>query len=103
MLRIGRKAILITFTLSMLLLVFIVTPASALYVSATQETHSQELNITDDNKGYVYSNNPPFGTRDALWLDINQDVDLNVYRYQSSGWSDSTDLVNGPAVQSTHL
>ncbi|NOR38131.1 MAG: hypothetical protein GQ580_00915, partial [Candidatus Thorarchaeota archaeon] len=98
MLRIGRKAILITFTLSMLLLVFIVTPASALYVSATQETHSQELNITDENKGYVYSNYPPFGTRDITWLDINQDVGLNVYRYHSSGWSDSADLVNGPAV-----
>lgn len=97
MLRIGRKAILISFTLSMLLLVFIVTPVSALYVSATQETHSQELDITDENKGYVYSNYPPFGTRDALWLDINQDVGLNVYQYYSTGWSDSVDFVNGPA------
>ncbi|MHA1588584.1 MAG: hypothetical protein ACTSV9_07420 [Candidatus Thorarchaeota archaeon] len=98
MLRIGRKAILITFTLSMLLLVFIVTPASALYVSATQETHSQELNITDENKGYVYSNYPPFGTRDALWLDINQDVGLNAYRYHSTGWNNPADFVSGPAV-----
>ncbi|MHA1484359.1 MAG: hypothetical protein ACTSPR_03455 [Candidatus Thorarchaeota archaeon] len=98
MLRIGRKAILITFTLSMLLLVFIVTPASALYVSATQETHSQEVSITDENKGYVYSSYPPFGTRDALWLDINQDVGLNAYRYQGNSWVDSTDFVNGPAV-----
>jgi hypothetical protein len=98
MLRIGRKAILITFTLSMLLLVFIVTPASALYVSATQETHSQELDIIDENKGYVYSAYPPFGTRDALWLDINQDVGLNVYQYHYAGWTDSVQFVNGPAV-----
>ncbi len=97
MLRIGRKAILITFTLSMLLLVFIVTPASALYVSATQETHSQELNITDENKGYVYGTLPPFGTRDALWLDINQDVDLNIYKYYSTGWAESVRHKNGPA------
>ena len=97
MLRIGRKAILISFTLSMLLLVFIVTPASALYVSATQETHSQELDITDENKGYVYSNYPPFGTRDALWLDINQDVGLNVSQYHYTGWTDSGQFVNGPA------
>jgi len=97
MLRIGRKAILISFTLSILLLVFIVTPASALYVSATQETHSQELDITDENKGYVYSNYPPFGTRDALWLDINQDIGLNVYQYYSTGWSDSVQSVKGPA------
>jgi hypothetical protein len=79
----------------MLLLVFVVTPASALYVSATQETHSQELDITDENKGYVYSSYPPFGTRDALWLDINQDVGLNVYQYYSSGWTDSVGFANG--------
>jgi len=97
MLRIRRKAILISFTLSMLLLVFVVTPASALYVSATQETHSQGLDKTDENKGYIYSNYPPFGTRDALWLDVNQDVGLNVYRYHTTGWSDSVQFANGPA------